>query len=347
MQAPRMSPGDLSVGFVHAIDRALGELGIPAGELLQRFDLGSDRLARAGARLSIPHYMRLGHAAITLSGRAELGLLMGRHSHLQQLGLAGACAALAPDIRAAMRCLTGFEPLYASNYLGQSSLQEDASGAWISFYSIAPYNDYNRFVVDAVLKGWHSQMQQIAGREIELERVQIEYPAPPHARLIEEAFACPVEFSATANRLRMRREMLALPNPLHCAHSWLELLELCRQQLKLLQTPTSLSGQVSRLMAALLRLGEPRLEDIAHQLHMPGWTLQRRLEEEGTGFRQLLQEVRHGLAISYLRDTLLTVAEVAWLLGFSSSEAFQRAFRRWQGQTPGQFRRQCRQAANP
>ena len=63
------------------------------------------------------------------------------------------------------------------------------------------------------------------------------------------------------------------------------------------------------------------------------------LVEEGTQFRTLLNETRRDLAMAYIRDTELAFGEIAYLLGFASAEAFQRAFKRWSGQTPGEFRR--------
>ena len=101
-----------------------------------------------------PRYMRLGHAAIALTCDPALGLRMGHLSRLPQAGLAGVTAAQAPTVREAARTLTRFEPLYGSNYRGQSSLHEDPQGAWLRFYSISPYNAYNRFVVDSIIAGW-------------------------------------------------------------------------------------------------------------------------------------------------------------------------------------------------
>ncbi|PWG67858.1 AraC family transcriptional regulator, partial [Enterobacter mori] len=86
------------------------------------------RLGEAGARLSIPRYMHLGHAAIELCGEAALGLHMGRLSRLAHAGLAGVTAAQAPNLGEAARTLLRFEPLYAANYRGHSSFQEDAQG---------------------------------------------------------------------------------------------------------------------------------------------------------------------------------------------------------------------------
>jgi AraC-like DNA-binding protein len=84
---------------------------------------------------------------------------------------------------------------------------------------------------------------------------------------------------------------------------------------------------------------EPGLEEVAGRLKLPSWTLRRKLAEEGTQFREILNDTRHDLAITYIRDTELAFGEIAYLLGFASAEAFARAFKRWNGQTPGEFRR--------
>ncbi|MNF02456.1 HTH-type transcriptional regulator VirS [compost metagenome] len=72
--------------------------------------------------------------------------------------------------------------------------------------------------------------------------------------------------------------------------------------------------------------------------------MRRKLAEEGTRFRDVLNETRRDLAETYIRDTALAFGEIAYLLGFASAEAFQRAFKRWTGLTPGEFRRSQRQA---
>ena len=66
--------------------------------------------------------------------------------------------------------------------------------------------------------------------------------------------------------------------------------------------------------------------------------------EEGTQFRTILNDTRRDLATAYIRDTELAFGEIAYLLGFASAEAFQRAFKRWLGQTPGDYRRAQRRA---
>ncbi|MBF7729294.1 AraC family transcriptional regulator [Pseudomonas sp. N040] len=336
--------GDLSVGSLHSLAAAVRSHSKDADALLQHYGLDSSRLATPHGRLSIPRYMRLGHAAIQLTGDPALGLLMGRHARLAHYGLAGVTAAQAPTVREAARCLAKFERLYARNYRGQSSFHEDARGGWLRFYSISPYNAYNRFVVDSVLSGWQAQLSLLCGQALAVEKVEIEFPAPAYAERYSEIFGCPVEFSAQINQLRLSNATLALRGAEHCPHSWHELLLLCERELEQITRTHSLHERISLLLGPLLHGREPDLEEIARRLQLPTWTLRRKLAEEGTQFRTILNDTRRDLAMAYIRDTELSFGEIAYLLGFASAEAFQRAFKRWSGNTPGEFRRSRRQA---
>lgn len=343
MNRPRMRLGDLSVGFIQPLSEILLQRGIEPTALLERYGLDTARLAQAGARLSIPRYMHLGHAAIELTADPALGLHMGRASRLSQAGLAGVTAAQAPTVGEAARTLLRFEPLYAANYRGHSSFHEDSSGAWLRFYSISPYNAYNRFVVDSVLSGWLAQLSSLAGINLMAERVDIEFESPAYAAHYQALCNNPVQFGAQTNQLRLSTASLALRNPAHCPSTWQHLLNLCEAELEQRTRIRSLGERIAHLLGPLLNGGrEPDLEEVARHLQLPTWTLRRKLAEEGTQFRAILNDTRHDLAMTYIRDTELAFGEIAYLLGFASAEAFQRAFKRWNSMTPGEFRRSQR-----
>ncbi|WP_122316539.1 AraC family transcriptional regulator [Pseudomonas cichorii] len=338
--------GDLSVGFIQSLGEAVRSFDHDPAPLLEQYGLDTARLSEAGARLSIPRYMRLGHAAIQLTGQAGLGLRMGQLTRLGQLGLAGVTAAQAPTVREAARVLIRFEALYGSNYRGQSSFHEDAEGAWLRFYSISPYNAYNRFVVDSILCGWLTQLSTLAGKPLRGQRVEIEFEAPEYAAEYSLLSDNPVIFGAATNQLRLDQTSLELRNPEHCPSTWQHLLQLCEKELEQLTRTRSLRERIIRLLGPLLNGGrEPDLEEIAARLKLPTWTLRRKLADEGTRFRSILNDTRRDLAMTYIRDTELAFGEIAYLLGFASAEAFQRAFKRWNSQTPGEFRRSQRQSA--
>ena len=344
MNRPRVRLGDLSVGFIQPLSETLQQRGIDPTALLARYGLEPARLAEAGARLSIPRYMHLGHAAIAQCGEPALGLHMGRLSRLAQAGLAGVTAAQAPTLGEAARTLLRFEPLYAANYRGHSRFEEDAHGAWLRFYSISPYNAYNRFVVDSLLAGWLAQLAALSTAPLQAERLEIEFEAPDYAAQYQPLCSGTVQFGANSNRLRLSRATLDQANPQHCPSTWQHLLQLCEAEMLQRTRVRSLGERITHLLGPLLNGGrDPDLEEVALRLQLPTWTLRRKLAEEGTRFRDLLNDTRRDLAEAYIRDTELAFGEIAYLLGFASAEAFQRAFKRWTGLTPGEFRRSQRQ----
>ncbi|HEY0290602.1 MAG TPA: AraC family transcriptional regulator [Pseudomonas sp.] len=346
MTAPRVRLGDLSVGFVHSLADAVRSFDQDPTPLLEQYGLDAATLGEAGARLSIARYMRLGHSAIQLTGVPWLGLRMGQLSRISQAGLAGVTAAQAPTVREAARTLIRFEALYGANYRGQSSFHEDASGAWLRFYSISPYNDYNRFVVDSILGSWLQQLSTLAGTELRAQKIEIEFEAPIYSAQYAHLSEHPVSFAAGANQLRLSQHSLGLRNPDHCPSTWRHLLALCEQELEHRTRTRSLRERITQLLGPLLNGGrEPDLEEVAARLKLPTWTLRRKLADEGTRFRAILNDTRRDLAMTYIRDTELAFGEIAYLLGFSSAEAFQRAFKRWNGETPGEFRRSQRHTA--
>jgi AraC-like DNA-binding protein len=100
------------------------------------------------------------------------------------------------------------------------------------------------------------------------------------------------------------------------------------------------AGSVRRIVFETLESGEPAIESVARRLGTTPRTLQRRLHDEGTSFHQVLDEVRREVAVSHMRGRRATIDEVAFLLGFEKPSSFHRAFKRWTGVTPGEFRRQ-------
>jgi AraC-like DNA-binding protein len=89
------------------------------------------------------------------------------------------------------------------------------------------------------------------------------------------------------------------------------------------------------------------LEWIDADLHISSRTLQRRLRDAGTSFRSELNLIRHESALSYLRDELLQIADIAMLLGYSEHSAFTRAFKEWCGRTPAETRRESLSTTYP
>ncbi len=102
-----------------------------------------------------------------------------------------------------------------------------------------------------------------------------------------------------------------------------------------------LTVQLAAVLKELLPSGEPRQEDVAERLDMTLRTLQRRLADQQTCYRDVLNDTRQQLALSYLGSAQYSVGEIAFLLGFSEVSAFTRAFKRWTGASPREWRNQA------
>jgi AraC-like DNA-binding protein len=99
-----------------------------------------------------------------------------------------------------------------------------------------------------------------------------------------------------------------------------------------------LRTRVENAISSVLPHGKVLAEDIARSLGMSKRTLARRLSDEGLNFTEILQQLRHDLAVRYLDDRKLHVSKIAWLLGFHEVSAFTHAFKRWTGKTPRELR---------
>ncbi|HRM94452.1 MAG TPA: helix-turn-helix transcriptional regulator, partial [Alicycliphilus sp.] len=111
----------------------------------------------------------------------------------------------------------------------------------------------------------------------------------------------------------------------------------CERLIGQAKTTVGISGQVYQiLMASPEQL--PRMEDVAAMVHMNERTMRRKLESEGTSFGQIIDDVRASLAAEYLKTTKMTTEDIAALVGFSDAANFRRAFKRWTGKTPSEYR---------
>ncbi|MDD9932309.1 MAG: AraC family transcriptional regulator ligand-binding domain-containing protein [Myxococcales bacterium] len=165
------------------------------------------------------------------------------------------------------------------------------------------------------------------------------FPRPPTTEHYERVFKCALRFDAADNALTVPRDTMNTPM-LHGDTALSRTLERMveRQLQDEAQAPTA-RERVQGLIVELLPRGECSAITVADRLQTPVRTLRRHLKTEGTTFRELVDETRRGLAARYLQDEARAVSEIAYLLGFSTVQAFDRAFRRWYGQTPLEWRR--------
>lgn len=181
----------------------------------------------------------------------------------------------------------------------------------------------------------------LAGRDAHPAWIEFAYAAPADLAEHRRVFGCPLRFDATLYRLALPETVLAAPL-IQPDPAMRELMQrLAEQQLRALpREGEDLLARARGLIARRLKQPPVELEWVAAQLAISVRSLQRRLADAGLSFSQLVEDVRRELAERYLSDAAMNLTDIAFLLGYSEQSAFQRAFKRWTGRTPAQFRRE-------
>jgi AraC-like DNA-binding protein len=191
-----------------------------------------------------------------------------------------------------------------------------------------------RAVSECVLAGWLLTSRQATGLNWVPLEARFPHSEPEDISEHQQLFACKLKFGCERSELVFARELL--DTPLLKADATLQAILEAQVVAIIEKLPKgeATTDTVRRHLAAELGKGQPSVEQIAPRLRMSPRTLHRRLEEEGTSFRQILDEVRRELASRHLAERRMAIGEIAFLLGFSEPSAFHRAFKRWTGHAP-------------
>jgi len=191
--------------------------------------------------------------------------------------------------------------------------------------------------IKSAIAGFFSFARWVTRSKVQPIQASLIEPKPVTLETYQTLFTCPINFNAKENCLYFSKQDLLEPLPTADT----SLSEIHEQHLQSyrekLHTPT-FTEQVNTILRNQLPSGEPNQAIIASSLNVSSSTLKRRLKEQGTTYKTLLDTTRHQLAIEYLAQKKLSLTDITYLLGFSQSSAFTRAFKRWENVSPKNFK---------
>jgi AraC-like DNA-binding protein len=171
----------------------------------------------------------------------------------------------------------------------------------------------------------------------------LQHPEPSSKQMYQELFgAMPVRFSSPYDAITFDAALLEVPMKSADPRLNALLRRHAEQLIAELPEPDWLTGRVRKLLLNLLPAGKTNADYVAARLGMSRRTLTRRLEREGVTYKDLLEQARRELALQYLATPNTDIQQIALLLGYSETAAFSRAFRRWSGQSPAEYRKSLR-----
>jgi AraC-like DNA-binding protein len=196
-----------------------------------------------------------------------------------------------------------------------------------------------RFADETFLVMVHGLMCWLAGRRIPLLSAAFAHSRPPHAHEYTVMYSQHLIFDAEVTAIRFEAKLLRAPIVQNGSSLKLFLGTAPQSVFLRYKNEDSWTARIRRrLRDSSGDEGWPRLEDVARSFHMASTTLRRRLDAEGTSYQQIKDELRRDAAIHQLCTTTLSIADIGSLLGFQEPSAFHRAFKKWSGVQPGEYR---------
>jgi AraC-like DNA-binding protein len=325
----RMPAAYLKVILQHA-----GARELPVEPLLADTGLSLDQLLESDQPVTFASFLRVLGNATRLVG-AGWHLSLGPRLTIPVHGPLGFAVVTAPDVRASVDVLLRFIGIRAP-FLWSAGAVEGEQFVF-RFYETVNMGEQRRTLIELAALSLQGLMERPLGREIRGASLAFAYSAPTYREGLEQAFHADVSFGAQQHSLRFAAAWLDEPCVLFDEAMHLYLLHRCEEELQ--SVAGGLPAEIAVRQALLARPGVlPGLAEIAASQHVSPRTLIRRLKRGATSYQAILDDVRKTLARDYLLNSDMSVARIAWRLGYQDPSNFSRAFRRWYGASPRGYR---------
>lgn len=313
--------------------------GVPLQSALDGIRISEADLTSPLTKVSVNEIVQSYINALKLSKNPGFAFDVGSNFHLATFGIYGLALLSGIDFRQTIAFAQQYYQLTAP--LVEVTFEEQATSA-VWCISVLPFKRLDTALRDFIVELQFSALlcahRDVMGPEFHLTQVQLNAKAPRSGARHAEQFGCEVLYEQPKNKLLFPAEWLdkkpALGNTVTYAH----VSEICDGLLAELEQNTGVAGKVRQVLLANLE-SPPDAKALARQLGLSPRSLRRRLQEENTSYRELIDALRAQTAIRYMRETRLTVENIAALIGFSEPAAFRYAFKRWTKTTPNAFRR--------
>lgn len=310
---------------------------VDGAALLRSIGLGpQDALDVSQMVAADAYYGMLEQIAGEMPDAHELPLRVGPLMRPDDYGALGLAWKSAPTIRHSLERVERYCRLWTDNLTYE--LREDEGGIDFHLHRFGERRLGMRLSNEATLASATSLIRQTSATGFRPRAAYLKHAAPSVTSAHEQYFGCPVIFGADKDALSISTEALAHPNHLGDDGISRFLLAHLDAQIDAIVSEDPVEALLRREISRSLSEGVPRMEDIARRLAMSQRTLHRRLSEKGLSFKTQVDLTRRELAEKMLEQSSYSLSEVAFLTGFSEQSAFNRAFKRWTGETPAAYR---------
>ncbi|MBS0406488.1 MAG: AraC family transcriptional regulator [Proteobacteria bacterium] len=329
----------VSMGWVGTVLAAAERQGVARAALLAQAGIAPAELA--AERWPIDHITRLWRAAVHCTQDAGFGLKAGAGVGPASFNVVGFLLQSAPTLRGAFALVQTYQRLISDG--GRFQTIAGADACWVVYHPRQGQLAFSPHQIEAVLAAVVVFARWVTGSALRPQRVQFSQARIGPQAGYREVFQCPVEFEQAFSGVLLANALLDAPLPqanaqlaaAHHQHAAARLAALSRQD--------GLAQTLRVWIASQLHApGQaPTRAQAARALGLTERTLARRMQAEGLSFSGLLDTLRRDAALQAVAQTTRTLSEIGQALGYAEPSVFNRAFRRWTGGTPGQWRRRA------
>lgn len=312
-------------------------LGADRAELFRNVGFTSSTLDKADARISYEQLSALERNAMRLVNDPSLALRWGRANGFLNNGLVGLAAVTSENLVAAFEVLKQYYLQATPGW--ELDLRVTDGMGFFTMRETLPRRDLRAFATEALLSGFYGLVKQAIGREFKVTSVRLSYPRPDHWKLYAEyTCECPLYFDEPATVVEFDPAILTVPIATADAVTNSVVVHYCETEAARRVPVDGAAAQVRKILLANggRRMG---LADVARALQTSARSLRRALSEMGTSFQEVSDDMLRARAVESVRAGRTKVEQIARDLGFTDARSFRRAFKRWTGQNPNDFRR--------
>ncbi len=314
----------------------LQQRGISESEIAENTGIDPSVLHSPNKCIPLGQYLRLWELTISITGDPALGL------HLSRYYNSGQSHFVTSIILSSATLLDGLQQWirYASLICNADRFELQEHGDFVTLvYTNISQTHKNRWLPELYFSLMYGLLfQERTHGEHVIEEIWMAHPVPDYADEYQAVFSTKVLFDQSEYHVRLKRESLDVELKTLDPYYQSILKKYSDDSMRSRGQSAAFSEKTRLSIIEQLPRNRAYIQTIADSFHMDRRTLLRRLKSEGTTFKELLEDTRKNLAHDYLIQGL-SITQISYLLGFTAASSFQVAFKRWYGQSPGDYRR--------
>lgn len=313
--------------------QGLVNLGVDADEVLRRCGLDPAQLYKPNLRTQFSAQPLFWQAAVDLSGDPCIGLHLGESMPVYKGQILEYLLLSSPTFGEGLKRVLSYQRLISDAMHGQIT---DSPTPFLTNY-FSKHKYLTPHLAEAMVVSLIRFLQSVSDDRFKPTKICFTHDALADITEYERVFQCPVEFNDKQFKLYFEPEILSYRSPYAEPELLTMHMQSANQHMELLEK-RDLIIEVRNQVGALLESGDISLESISQQLDMSPRQLRHQLNLAGTSLQRIINQYRKSLSRQLLSQTDETIAEIVYLTGFSEPSTFYRAFKRWEGMTPIEYR---------